>query len=329
MRGQLVFGFWALVLLVTPLRGQEHYVLDFRLTVRVESPSLDSELLAGGRLELRAEETALSQGRWVLRLERILEDPWKLYWVDPWGPFGEEVKVASVIDLTGGSWAELKEGRQAAQRSGLVRYQQWIENREGRSPRFDGSFAFVVLGPVRGRFSIGVGSESDIPTVVNEMTTSWRSGEFAQWEGDGWKYPPGGYWFWNEGEGQPFDWEPHTYHALAAAAELLTLGRLPIAENQAETAARTALSVLQILAPKARRQMALSGFEGLISDPSEVPGAAIGRRFEIGDTGYVEWVVERTEGELESESVTVHLANEAVALSFEVSLGRLGSVDER
>ena len=237
------------------------YEISFQLEAQVSSPRMDAELLAGGRLLMASRRSP--EGGLSLTLERVLEAPWKLYHVDPLGPFGEETKLSAVITLGEASWEALAERRQTVAAFAADRHRSWTaDGGRGSSKRLDGAFAFVVIGSPRGRFAVELELDGQLAGVENRLTDRWLNGPFDRfigtWGPDG-SQPgaPRGYWFWNEGEAEPFSYEPHTYHALAAALELLDLP-LPDVEAPAEgatvvwsDAARRAAEVVGTLAPKA------------------------------------------------------------------------------
>lgn len=196
-----------------PAAEAERWELYFRLEARVESLALDTEIEAGGRLRAASEEGA--DGGRSLVLTSVVEAPWKLYEVDPAGP-GGEAKHAAVAVLPEVSWQALDAATAGLEDLGLRRYR-----RKPRSLPYDGAFTFVVLGAPAGRFRVELDAEGRVTDVRNHLTDHWLTGEFdalvaARREGR----KVEGYWFWNAPP-RPPSWEPHTYHAFAAALRLL------------------------------------------------------------------------------------------------------------
>lgn len=221
----------------------------YSASARERGARADADLLAGGRLTMTGLPS--SSGAFRLSSSAIVEHPWKLYWVDPLGPFGEEIKAASVVTLPETTWLALEAARNENAAFGRLRHQRWLEHAE-KPRKLDGSFAFIVIGPVEGRFRFDVGAHGAISEATNRMTHRWLPGPFDQFVGT--ELVPNGYWFWNNGEVEPFDYEPHTYHAFAAALELLAvpLPRLPGSVLSWPDVVKTASEVLSTLAPKGR-----------------------------------------------------------------------------
>lgn len=192
----------------------------YRVEARVHGFLLKAEVVGGGRLLMRSGGPEAPGQLTLLRPE---EDPWKLYWVKP--RLGhEESKHAAVVILPEVSWEALDEVTRRMEKLGRTRA------RERPASDFDGSFTYVVLGPAEGRFTVRLPlSSADRGVVVaNRLTDRWLPGDFDRYV-KAWASPaagtraraPQGYWFWNQGEREPFDWEPHTYHAFAEALRLL------------------------------------------------------------------------------------------------------------
>ena len=237
-----------------PQLPEARYELSFELEAEVTSRRVDAELVAGARLLMTSYRSA--GGELSLSLERVLEAPWKLYHVNPAGPFGEETKLGAVITLPDASWKTLEARRREARRLAMERHAAWAEGRTS-TPALDGAFAFVVIGPSRDRFEVQIEAGGRVREVRNRLTDRWLSGPFDRfigaWGASG-EQPdaPEGYWFWNQGESEPFDYEPHTYHALAEAVRLLDLP-LPADRSAAvdwPTAVSDAHSVAERLVPK-------------------------------------------------------------------------------
>lgn len=227
----------------------------YRLSARVRSLQADADLEAGGRLLMSSHPHA-GGGR-TLELIEIPEDPWKFYWVDPLGPTGKEVKLGAVVALPEGSWQALDRARRRIATFGQSVHADWSERTKTPHP-LDGTFAFVVIGAANGRFRLQIDRDGSVSVVENLMTDRWLNGPFDQFV-DTWgpvsdteQGAPNGYWFWNDGETEPFEYEPHTYHAFTVALELLGL---PVPETESESlpwpnATRRAVQVLETLAPK-------------------------------------------------------------------------------
>jgi hypothetical protein len=241
------------------------YELHYRVSAQARSARLDADLEAGGRLLMRGRRT--DSGYLHLSLERPIVAPWKLYWVDPAGPFGDEVKLASVSTLESGSWETLAEARAHSERFAEERYAEWRAG-ERRKPPLDGAFTFIVIGPAPGRFTASFDAEGALTAVRNRLTDRWLSGPFDQYAG-GWgpdaapgAMAPEGYWFWNKGESAPFAYEPHTYHAFESALRFLSLPMDPmqttpdgedlVPRRAWPDLAAMAIEVVETLAPRAR-----------------------------------------------------------------------------
>ncbi|MGH9380481.1 MAG: hypothetical protein ACRD2Z_07695 [Thermoanaerobaculia bacterium] len=248
------------------------YEVFYRVNADVRSVELTADLRAGGRLAVEAQ--TLPDGGRRFRLLRPLADPWKLYWVDPAGPAGDEVKYASVVTLEEGTWEALDRADVEVRERGRAMYERW-KQATGNTHTFDGAFAFVVIGPPEGRFNVDLDPGGRLRAVRNRLTSRWQAGPFdrflMQWAGPRFE----GYWFWNEGEGQPPHWEPHTYHALEKALELLALPRLAAAEGAPpaddllwDDAPSLALAVLTTLASRTARRLAPPAAQSLAPRPT-------------------------------------------------------------
>ena len=115
----------------------------YSVSARVRTKAIDADLEAGGRLAMAG--LAGPSGQLTLRLRDVLEPPWKLYWVDPLGPAGKEVKVASVVTLREASWDALEAAQAESAAAAAVRHRRWLATAQ-RPRELDGSFAFVVIG---------------------------------------------------------------------------------------------------------------------------------------------------------------------------------------
>ena len=234
------------------------YEVWYRLSARVRSVRADADLEAGGRLAMAA-EPATGDGL-ALSLREVRESPWKLFWVDPLGPLGEEVKVGSVITLPDASWEALESQRSAARAEARRRHVEWLEHAD-RPRDLDGSFAFVVIGHPRDRFTVEIGGDGPVESISNAMTARWLPGPFDQFVGS-WGTTPRaaqslqGYWFWNDGDTAPPGFEPRTYRGFRAALELLPLPLTAAAEAKSDFVdwpeeEASAIGVLRTLAPQA------------------------------------------------------------------------------
>lgn len=236
----------------------------YSVSARVRTKRIDADLEAGGRLAMAGLESPA--GGLSLSLSEVLEHPWKLYWVDPLGPVGEEIKVASVVTLREASWDALAAAEAENKISAAERHRKWSAAAQ-RPRELDGSFAFVVVGDARNGFRIEITPKGRVAHVVNRLTDRWLFGPFDQFVGK--PAPedseerraapaPVGYWFWNHGEEEPHGYEPHTYHAFAAALALLSLELPPVSQPgvSAEEAVtwwryeQRVIRVLSILAPR-------------------------------------------------------------------------------
>ena len=321
-----------------PDAGGEEVDLVYRVEAEVRSMALDADVRAGGRLRMRRTD----DGRGLV-LSHPIEHPWKLYWVDPVGPMGEEVKVASVITLPEPSWEALERARGEAAAFGRARFLDW-QRETGASRELDGVFAFVALGPPEGRFGMRLSPEATALEVDNDLTARWRSGELGplleEWrlaeEGTGERSL--GYWFWNDGESEPFAWEPHTYHALAAALSLLALpmssasgGLEPLRSTVAwpDLTAR-AVAVLETLTPKAEGRIPTP--EGAVAVIERGPEGEVRARMEPSRMSGLEIRAERVrlnapDGRAVSDRINVHLVGRRSRLAVEVAFGPADSVE--
>ena len=236
----------------------ERVELRFRVTAQIETTTLDARVEAGARLLLERTE----EGR-RLSLVEVLEPGWKLYRVDPLGP-GSEAKMAGVMTLPEGSWPAVEAARGALEARAAQRWAKWEEKGWTQSQSFDGTFAFLVLGPAAGRFEIDLTSDGRTKRVENRLTDRWTPGDLdtllRDWDSRS------GYWFWN-GEAEPFEWEPHVFHALVPALELLEAPFLPEGDTTltgseelkwtqaAPGVGERALRVLNVLVPKSRGRL--------------------------------------------------------------------------
>ncbi len=244
----------ALALLAVPAAAEDSYELWYSVTSRVRSVRVNADLIAGGRLLMSA--SSMAEGGHRLALERPLEEPWKFFWVDPLGPLASQAKLGAVATLPEGSWDALNAARERIAAVGRREHAKW-QTTAYKPRRLDGTFAFVVIGSPDGRFSVDIGPEGTVTAHENHLTDHWLPGPFSQFLG-----PWGearGYWFWNAGERKPPPWEPHSYHGLEAALELLKLP-LPTGELERSTAdwsklRRGILKTLTTLAPRTRKTL--------------------------------------------------------------------------
>lgn len=258
-------GLWAVVLTcgVAPLataqpstEGAARYEVFFRVDADIRNLELAADLRAGGRLAALSQ--ALPEGGRRLQLTRPLVDPWKFYWVDPAGPAGEEAKYASVVTLEEGTWEAFDRADALVRQRGEATHERWRQA-SGNDHPFDGAFAFVVIGPPEGRFDIDLEPDGRLRGVRNRLTSRWQPGPFdrflMQWAGPSFE----GYWFWNKGNRQPPQWEPHTYHAFEQALELLRLPAppAPAVDVDWEDAPSLAIDVVTTLAPRTAARLTL------------------------------------------------------------------------
>ena len=251
---------------------------------------------------MQREETVAGEVLWTL--DEVLEAPWKLYRVDPWGPLGGELKVASVINLELGTWEELAVARKEEERRAIQLHEEWSRSLEGSPPALDGSFAYVVIGSVAKRLSVQfpkteTSNETSTRTetlnrVSNQLTDNWLPGDFGQWAGMDWRSAGPGYWFWNKGEQSPFDWEPHTYHAFVELLGLLAGEEAVVDEARAIDALQKSLRALKILAPKVGVRWPPRDLAGLRADERGLQGddATEGQetwRFKDSSGNSVDW----------------------------------------
>lgn len=238
--------------------ADEFFKLFYKVEASTRSVGATAELRAAANLLMKGRRSA--DGNLILELERPLTPAWKLYFVDPLGPLGDEVKLAAVVSLPEAGWSALEDARLEAERLGVRQYEKWSsESAHAHGHGYDGSFAFVVIGDPRNRFLVDIAGNGQVKAVQNRLTDRWLSGPFDQWIGawgrdvqvDG----PQGYWFWNQGESAPFDYEPHTYHALETALALLRYPLVPLDVTRADFRwkdfAQRAANVFERLVPKA------------------------------------------------------------------------------
>lgn len=249
----------------------ELYEVYYELEARLTSAALDATVDAATTLEMEA--TAAESGVLRLSLRRLLGPSWKYYRVDPAGPLGRESKLAALVALPSPSWEEVERAEREVERLGAERH-----HLAGATPQpFDDAFAFFVVGPERGRFTLELGPEGRLLSTHDGLTDQWLSGDLdpllKAWEASarGSGESPRGYWFWNRGEGEPPSWEPHTVHALVTALDLLALPTGPTTrENKGggppgaftqELAAvgEAVVAVLTRLAPKVRGRLQAAG----------------------------------------------------------------------
>lgn len=306
-----------LLLLLLGLVGSpssaELFELSFEIEAHLSVRGVKGEVLAGGRLTMEGTRT-LGDGL-QLSLVEVVEPPWKLYWVDPLGPFGEEVKVASVIDLESGSWPALSEARGLAEGRAEGYYAAWAEGRGRRVPPLDGSFAFVAIGPVAGRFRVRLPADGGMAEVGNQVTGRWLSGPFDQWVGQDWTAVTPGYWFWNASSNGPFDFEPQTYQAMASATEVLSWSTF--ADSSWPVAAReSAIRALRHLAARVseRAKLPTSGETSSGVERSAKPGL---ERFVFNDGT---WIERRVDLAGIPRSVEMELSRQGLSYRFRVDL---------
>ncbi len=240
--------------------------LYYRLTAQIATTPLDARVEAGARLLMAR---SLEEHR--LSLLRPLEPAWKFYRVDPLGP-GGEAKMAAVVTLAEGSWQELEAARAEVAADAAARWARWQEAGLDAGQNFDGSFAYLVLGPAEGRFEVEMAGDGRVESVSNRLTDRWLSGPlgelFERWQrsAQAGERPPAGYWFWNPGA-KPFAWEPHTYHAFVTALQLMEAPYLPPSgpagmsppppswEHSPPGLGEKLAEVLAVLTPKARGRL--------------------------------------------------------------------------
>jgi len=264
----------------------------FSVEARIDRLALEAEVEAAGRL-LMAEEAPPSAATGpppasdhrALSLIRPLEHPWKLYRVDPLGPGRGESKHAAVITLPEVTWEALETARAEMDRLGEAR----ARNRHPPWP-LAGTFSFVVIGPPEGRFRVEIGppaSGSRVLRVENRLTDRWLPGDFdtfvAAWRHGEARGLPEGYWFWNRGENEPFPWEPHTYHAFAAALALLgdpapvPGASVPALRVELPDLAERLARVLAVLVPKSAGRLPAAGGLAVCFQPVSGEAAGGGR----------------------------------------------------
>lgn len=187
--------------------------LFYGLQVRLRSFKVDADMLAGGKLAMRGQPA--KDGSVTLALERPVTHPWKFYWVSP-AIGAAEVKCASEVTLSEGTWQARAEAEKEAERNALKQHAAWTSQWGGKK-QFDQSFTFFVIGAPKARFNSQLSRGGKLTGISNRMTHRWLPGGFFDWLE---KRPQEGYGFWAK-EDRPPDWQPHCYHAFAAALKLL------------------------------------------------------------------------------------------------------------
>ncbi len=296
--------------------SEARFDLTWRLEASIRHRRADGDVWAGG--QVRLVDRSPPEQDLVLELEEVREAPWKLYWVDPWGPFGEEVKVASVIDLPEGSWAALAMARQVAESEGRRRYEEWAAQRSDPPP-FDGSFAFVVIGPAWGRLRLRLPAEGGAAEPENRLTDRWLVGPFDRWVGSAWPEVDTGYWFWNAGPEGPFPYEPHTYHALMKILPRLERGSQAPADWPERVLAST-LAMVRTLVPRISQVLpeATEPFAGGQIRRTVAPGY---ERFDLGGAS----IERRVSATGVPELVAVQIKAESTSIGLRLELGLVES----
>lgn len=207
----------------TPANAEE-YELRYEVRVRIRSLRLDADLWSGGRLALASVNDA--SGVSTLRLSRVLEHPWKFWWVSPLIG-SSEVKYAEEVTLDAGTWASRRVAEQAVRSRSRLRWERW--RREwGGDAELDQAFSFHLIGDPSGRWLTRIGQAGEVLSVTNRLTHRWLPTGFADWlEGR----PQEGYGFWAD-DPEPPEWEPHAYHAFADALRLLEVPALPFERSR-------------------------------------------------------------------------------------------------
>lgn len=251
-------------------RQTERWETWFEVRAEVRDLRVSAELDAGGRLAMLSDPAATVDRPGFLRLtlDEVVEHPWKLYQVDPHGPLGKETKFAAVITLPRPTWAALATARTENERQATARHRRWLA-RSNRSRPLDGAFAFVVIGDAMDRFSFEIAPAGEVANVANRMTDRWLPGPFDAFVEAG-QDSPEGYWFWNHGEEAPFAYEPHTYHAFAAALALLGSAPGALYENQSRTWHAVATPAIDVLTTLAGRAAAAHPFSESRHDTLEL-----------------------------------------------------------
>lgn len=192
------------------------YELSYQLEAQLSSATLDATVRASTRFEMTAEPKP--GGGLKLSLLRLVEPAWKYYRVDPAGPMGGEAKLGAVVTLPAPTWDAVDATRLDIERFGGEQHRLSGATRE----TFDGAFAFLVIGPERGRFTVELDRRGGLLAARDQLTDRWISGELDPLL-KRWGKGELGYWFWNHGESRPPSWEPNTVRALVAALELLVI----------------------------------------------------------------------------------------------------------
>lgn len=199
--------------LLAPAVARAQADLWYELRLRVRSFQADADLWAGARL--RMSESVEEDGRRVLELVEPLEDAWKLYRISPL--LGRnELKHAAELTLPEGSWSARLSAESRAEELARQRYEVW-RRQWGIVQEFDQAFSFFIIGAPARRFSVRVHEDGATREVQNRLTHRWLPTGFPDWLAGA---AEEGYGFWAD-DARPPHWEPHGYHALASALELL------------------------------------------------------------------------------------------------------------
>jgi hypothetical protein len=206
-----------LVLLVGDLPAEQLRALTIHLRARVRSFSVDADIWAGGSWKMRT--TTGPDGQVTFSLVDSLLSPWRFYWVDPAGPFGE-LAWGGTVGFLPPHGPGVREGVDSAAMQFIQGvYQDWRS--QGGDFRLDGNDSFYVFGDPADRFRFAVLPDGrQAGPVTNLLTHQWVSDGVARWEAGA---PVPGYGFGQVMSEPPESYEPHLYHALVEAVRLLRL----------------------------------------------------------------------------------------------------------
>ncbi|MBI3893887.1 MAG: hypothetical protein HY303_20400 [Candidatus Wallbacteria bacterium] len=240
-----------------PAEAPRKVDLEYSLRARLRSFLVKADFWAGGKLLMDARRQP--DGRTLLSLARVEEQPWKFMWFAP-KAIGAQAGYAADVTLAAGTWPARKAAEGLVEKRAREVHRQWQQEWQGTQP-LNWFFQFYIIGDPLGRFSTAIEPGGRVSATTNRMTGRWLPRGFQNWL-DG--KAEEGYGYWGE-EPQPPEYAPRCYEAFAQAMELLSHpvlpasagpGRLPDAGSRYSLVYAGELDagrkVLETLAPKAR-----------------------------------------------------------------------------